>query len=76
MAGALGGRATIIAQLMIDLNLAPSPDNPVAVAVRCDCLQVNHVAIYIAFSTHCYCIYFILWCFYITGSGGLTFTCA
>ena len=43
MAGALGGRATVVAQLMIDLDLAPSPDSPVAVAVRCDCLQVNHV---------------------------------
>jgi len=43
MAGALGGRATVVAQLMIDLALAPSPDSPVAVAVRCDCLQVNHV---------------------------------
>ena len=43
MAGALGGRAAVVAQLMIDLVLAPSPDSPVAVAVRCDCLQVNHV---------------------------------
>ena len=40
MAGALGGKAAIVAQLLTHLNLAPSPDNPVAVAVRCDCLQV------------------------------------
>ena len=43
MAGALGGNAAIVAQLLTNLNLTPSPDNPIAVAVRCDCLQVAHV---------------------------------
>ena len=43
MADALGGKATVIARLIADLGLAPSPVNPVAVAIRCDCLQVTHV---------------------------------
>ena len=40
MAGALRGRLGIIAQLLIDLDLNPSPDHPVSVEVRCDCLEV------------------------------------
>ena len=43
MAGALGGNSAVIAQLLTDLDLNPSPDNPIAVAVRCDCLHVAHV---------------------------------
>ena len=43
MAGALGGNSAIIAQLLTDLDLSPSPDNPIAVEVRCDCLHVAHV---------------------------------
>ena len=43
MAGALGGNSAVIAQLLTDLDLSPSPDNPIAVAVRCDCLHVAHV---------------------------------
>ena len=43
MAGALDGTSAVIAQLLTDLDLNPSPDNPIAVAVRCDCLQVAHV---------------------------------
>ena len=40
MAGALVGNFALIAQLLTDLDLNPSPDSPVAVEVRCDCLQV------------------------------------
>ena len=40
MAGALRGRLGIIAQLLIDLDVNPSPDQPVLVEVRCDCLEV------------------------------------
>ena len=40
MAGALGGRIGIIAQLLIDLDANPSPDQPVSVEVRCDCLDI------------------------------------
>ena len=43
MADALGGRAAEVARLFADLDLAPAPDNPVAVAIRCDCLQVTHM---------------------------------
>ena len=43
MAGAFGGNPAIIAQLLTDLDLSPSPDSPVAVEVRCDCLHVIHV---------------------------------
>ena len=40
MAGALRGRLGIIARLLIDLDLNPSPDLPISVEVRCDCLEV------------------------------------
>ena len=40
MAGALVGNFALVAQLLTDLDLNPSPDSPVAVEVRCDCLQV------------------------------------
>ena len=40
MAGALVGNFALIAQLLTDLDLNPSPDNPVAVEVRCDCFEV------------------------------------
>ena len=42
MAGALRGRIGIIAQLLIDLDVNPSPDQPVSVEVRCDCLNIIH----------------------------------
>ena len=42
MAGALRGRIGIIAQLLIDLEVNPSPDQPVSVEVRCDCLNIIH----------------------------------
>ena len=41
MAGALRGRLGIIARLLIDLDLNPSPEFPIAVEVRCDCLEVR-----------------------------------
>ena len=40
MAGALTGNFAIIAQLLTDLDLNPSPEFPIAVEVRCDCLEV------------------------------------
>ena len=40
MAGALTGNFAIIAQLLIDLDLNPSPEFPIAVEVKCDCLEV------------------------------------
>ena len=40
MAGALAGNFAIIAQLLTDLDLNPSPEFPIAVEVRCDCLEV------------------------------------
>ena len=43
MVDALGGKATVVARLITDLVLAPSPVDPVAVAVRCDCLQVTYM---------------------------------
>ena len=42
MAGALRGRIGIIAQLLVDLDMNPSPDQPVSVEVRCDCLNIIH----------------------------------
>ena len=41
MAGALRGRLGIIARLLIDLDLIPSPEFPIAVEVRCDGLEVR-----------------------------------
>ena len=40
MAGALRDKWGIIARLLIDLDLNPSPDLPISVEVRCDCLEV------------------------------------
>ena len=41
MAGALRGHYSVIARLLIDLDLNPSPEFPIAVEVRCDCLEVR-----------------------------------
>ena len=53
MAGALRGRIGIISQLLIDLDVNPSPDQPVSVEVRCDCLDVipNDQAIPLSITT-------------------------
>ena len=40
MAGALRGRIGIISQLLLDLGMNPTPDHPVSVEIRCDCLAV------------------------------------
>ena len=40
MAGALAGRARVVAQLILDLGMDPSPDHPISVEIRCDCLAV------------------------------------
>ena len=40
MAGALRGRARTIALLLLDLGMDPSPDHPISVEIRCDCLAV------------------------------------
>ena len=40
MAGALSGRARVVAQLILDLGMNPSPDHPISVEIRCDCLNI------------------------------------
>ena len=40
MAGALRGRVRTIALLLLDLGMDPSPDHPISVEIRCDCLAV------------------------------------
>ena len=40
MAGALNGRARVVAQLILDLGMDPSPDHPISVEIRCDCLAI------------------------------------
>ena len=40
MAGALRGRIGIISRHLIDLGMNPTPDHPVSVEIRCDCLAV------------------------------------
>ena len=40
MAGALRGRIGTISQLLLDLGMTPTPDHPVSVEIRCDCLAI------------------------------------
>ena len=40
MAGALRGRIGLISQHLIDLGVNPTPDHPVSVEVRCDCVAI------------------------------------
>ena len=40
MAGALRGRARTVALLLLDLGMDPSPDHPISVEIRCDCLAL------------------------------------
>ena len=40
MTDALRGRIGIVSQLLLDLGMNPTPDHPVSVEIRCDCLAV------------------------------------